>query len=491
MGFVAPRANLAVSGVLLTLLVTHRSSGAVAITLALTANRIVGWLAYPLLGRLSDRTRFASGRRVPYLSAGLALMGVCTWAYTMVGGYWPLVGLILVVKTASVIFQLNNIAAIPETFGKSRTLKAVLAITILGIGVSFVIKVTAISTWKTNVPSTYNLPFRLAALIMVIAAVMVVLLVREAPAVQELVEADRAEAPRPFREEWARIRAVPNAKVLLWGIFLFWSGISATSYLAIVYFQQVQHAGAGIQTLAGWITGVPSILFGLPVGLLISRVFSRKAVAVATPIIGSGFLVVQYFSTHFWQSVVLAIVGSPLFCAFVFSTLTMLLQLLPTEGGMGEILGKLVAPFSVTALLFSFLAAWAVDLTHNYRVIWLFPAAVYLVNGLVMTGLKVPEWSRRVPPAGELLERIGDSILDQTFRRDNSLLGGVITAEDADATSWFVTARTILGDPYAPPGPPIDEDDVEDPVWAMPGPALPGDSGESGAVEGSEPGEGG
>ncbi len=66
LGLVGPRANLAVSGVLLTLLVSARVSSALAITFALTANRLIGWLAYPLLGRASDRTksaRRAGGRR--------------------------------------------------------------------------------------------------------------------------------------------------------------------------------------------------------------------------------------------------------------------------------------------------------------------------------------------------------------------------------------------------------------------------------------------
>ena len=61
LGLVGPRANLAVSGVLLTLLVSSRVSSAVAITFALTANRLVGWVAYPLLGRASDRTRSRGG----------------------------------------------------------------------------------------------------------------------------------------------------------------------------------------------------------------------------------------------------------------------------------------------------------------------------------------------------------------------------------------------------------------------------------------------
>ena len=60
-GLVGPRANLAVSGVLITLFVQQRASGALAVTFALTADRLVSWLTYPVAGRLSDRTRSRVG----------------------------------------------------------------------------------------------------------------------------------------------------------------------------------------------------------------------------------------------------------------------------------------------------------------------------------------------------------------------------------------------------------------------------------------------
>ena len=179
LGLVGPRANLAVSGVLLTLLVSARVSSALAITFALTANRLIGWLAYPLLGRASDRTRTAAGRRAPYMAAGLLIMGVCTWSYTLVSGFWPLVLLIVLVKTASVVFGLANVAVIPETFGKSRSVKAAALIGLLGVLVSLVIKGTVIATWKANDPATWNLAFRMAGGFMVAVAFIVLLLVRE------------------------------------------------------------------------------------------------------------------------------------------------------------------------------------------------------------------------------------------------------------------------------------------------------------------------
>jgi Na+/melibiose symporter-like transporter len=448
LGLVGPRANLAVSGVLLTLLVSARVSSAVAITFALTANRLVGWIAYPVLGRASDRTRSAAGRRAPYMAAGLFLMGVCTWAYTLVSGFWFLVLLIVVVKTASVVFGLTNVAVIPETFGKSRTIKATIVIGVLGALVSLVIKGTVIATWKANDPATWNLPFREAGTLMMIVALVVLVLVREAPAARAAADAARREKARPWRLEVAEIMSGPNARVLVGGILVFWSGLSATGYLAIVYFEKVQHAGANIQTIASYVSGVPVVMVGLGLGYLLSRQLTRKQVAIVTPVAGTVVSLVQFTTTHIWQTVVLAFVGAPLFTAFVISLAPMLLQLLPRSGGMGELLGKLVAPFSLFAVAFSFLAAWVVDVTGDYRVIWLFPAAAGVVQAVVMCWLRVPRGHERAELDG-LFERMSESIMTQVTGRDRPLLGGVVTAEDADAASLFDMARNILGNPYA------------------------------------------
>jgi Na+/melibiose symporter-like transporter len=476
LGLVGPRANLAVSGVLLTLLVSSRVSSAVAITFALTANRLIGWIAYPVIGRASDRTRSAAGRRAPFMAAGLLLMGACTWAYTLVSGYWILVALIVVVKTASVVFGLTNVAVIPETFGKSRTIKATVVIGVLGAFVSLIIKGTVIATWKAHDPSTWNLPFREAGALMMIVAVVVLVLVREAPAARAAADAARKVPARPWRLEVADIMSGPNARVLVGGILVFWAGLSATGYLAIVYFQKVQHAGANVQTIAGYVSGVPVVMFGLGAGYLLSRHLTRKQVAILTPVAGTVVSLVQFTTTHIWQTVVLAFVGAPLFTAFVISLAPMLLQLLPRSGGMGELLGKLVAPFSLFAVAFSFLAAWVVDVTGNYRVIWLFPAVAGLVQAAVMLRLRVPEGHERAELTG-LFDRMSESIMTQVTGRDRSLLGGVVTADDADAASLFDLARNVLGNPYEDDPGGGDGRPGDAPTASDEGPALPSPGG--------------
>jgi hypothetical protein len=187
---------------------------------------------------------------------------------------------------------------------------------------------------------------------------------------------------------------------------------------------------------------------------------------------------VQFTTTHIWQTVVLAFVGAPLFSAFVISLAPMLLQLLPRSGGMGELLGKLVAPFSLFAVAFSFLAAWAVDVTGDYRVIWLFPAAAGLVQGAVMLRLWVPPGHERARLTG-LFERMSESIMTQVTGRDRPLMGGVVTTEDADSASLFDMARNVLGNPYEDP--PSESDEAADDSGELPAPYdhTPSDLGPS------------
>jgi hypothetical protein len=63
---------------------------------------------------------------------------------------------------------------------------------------------------------------------------------------------------------------------------------------------------------------------------------------------------------------------------------------------------------------------------------------------------------------GDLVQRMGDSIMEQVTGRDRSLLGGVVTAADADSASIFDMARHILGNPYEEPGAGGADDSVED-----------------------------
>ena len=469
-GLVGPRANLAVSGVLITLFVQQRASGALAVTFALTADRLVSWLTYPVAGRLSDRTQSRVGRRTPYMAASLILMGVSTWMFTVVKGYWLLVLMILIAGQASAIFTLTNVAVVPEVFGRSRWIKALLMTTVLGTVASLAIKGTALASWKQNDPATWNLPFRVAAVIMVGVGLAVLVLVREAPSASYGAEADRKERARPARDELRDIMARPNARVLVGGSLLFWSGVGSTAYVAILFFQRVLHAGASAQIVAGYAAGLPVFFIGIILGIPLSRRLSPMQLAVGAPLVGACLAGVQYFDTHLWQAVVLSYIGAPFVGAYIIVMAPLLLQLLPRAGGLGERLGVLLAPFNLCSVILAYVAAVVIDATGNYRLIWLFPAATGLAHATVNCWLKYPARRSTSP---DMVKKLWEwSVVQAESMAETGIvtgllaapLLGVVTQEDADSAVVIDMAQNILGNPY--------EDDEPDEVPEALGPGA-------------------
>ncbi len=468
-GLVGPRANLAVSGVLITLFVQQRASGALAVTFALTANRLLSWITYPVAGRLSDRTQTRVGRRTPYMAFSLIIMGAATWMFTVVSGYWALVVFIVIARQAAAVFTLTNVAVVPEVFGRSRWLKALLLTTVLGTVASFAIKGTVIATWKQSDPATWNLPFQLAAVIMALTGMAVLVLVREAPSAAVGAEADRTRRARPARDELRDILSGPNAKVLVTGSLLFWAGTASTAYVAILFFQRVLHAGASAQTVAGLATGLPVFFIGIALGVPLSRFLTPMQLAVGAPLLGAVLAGVQYFDTHLWQAVVLSYIGAPFVGAYLIVMAPLLLQLLPRAGGLGERLGVLLSPFNLVGVLLAYVAAVTVDSTHNYRLIWLFPAVTGLAHAAVNTRLKYPA-KRSTSP--DMIKRLWEwAVVQAESMAETGIvtgllaapLLGVVTEEDADSAVVVDMARNILGNPYEddedpPPSEPADGD---------------------------------
>ena len=388
------------------------------------------------------------------MAGSLIVLGVTTWLFTVVPGYWPLVAMILVAGQAASVFTLTNVAVVPEVFGRSRWIKALLLTTVLGTVASLAIKGTVIASWNQSKPSTWDLPFQVAGAIMVAVGIAVLLLVREAPTATYGAAADRRERARPTWDELRDILAGPNAKVLVTGSLLFWSGVGSTAYVAILFFQRVLHAGASAQTIAGLATGLPVFILGIALGVPLSRWLSPMQLAVGAPLVGAVLAGVQYFDTHIWQAVVLSYIGAPFIGAYIIVMAPLLLRLLPRAGGLGQRLGVLLAPFNLCSVILAYVAAVVIDATGNYRLIWLFPAATGLAHATVNCWLRYPEKKASSP---DMVRRLWEwSIVQAESMAETGIvtgllaapLLGVVTKEDADSAVVIDMARDILGNPY-------------------------------------------
>lgn len=424
-----------VMGSYLTLVVATRASSAVAITFALTAHKYLSFVVYPVAGRLSDRTLARLGRRVPYMVGGLLVAGVAVWMFTVVEGYWPLVVAIVVARQATIVQRVARLAVTPDVFGRSRWVRAILSIGVVTIVPGLVILAVIRFTWKQDDPSTWDLTYRLAAIGLILAAVAIAWLVREAPASH--LAAERA-ARTSWREELRRLLVQPNAKVFLVTGALLGGAGAATSRLFPVWANQVLGAGAPELVDISILTGVLGFFAALP-GLWLAGKAHPRTLAVAAAVFGAAATGGHVFVTDLWMFAVAATIATPLAVAAVVAGLPLLLRIVPPGESLGESIGMFAGPLALVTSLAAYASAGLVDVLDDYRVIWIVAAGFTLAAAFALARLQVPDG----------LERTDVRALFRSLRRSGGKSGGGLfggRVEDADVLADPVEDVPRVGD---------------------------------------------
>ena len=409
-----------VMGTYLTLLVATRASSALAITFALTAHKYLSFLVFPVAGRLSDRNLARLGRRVPYLVGGLLVTAVAVWSFTVVDGYWPLVVAVVVAREAAVVQRIARFAITPDVFGRSRWIRAVASIAVVTVIPGAAVLAFIRFTWKQDDPSTWNLTYRLAAIGLVLAAICVAALVREAPASH--VAAERA-ARASWRDELRRVLALPNAKVLVVAGALLAAAGASTGRLFPVWANRVLGAGAPDLVDISILTSGLGLLAALP-GLWLAGRAHPRTLAVAAALVGAVATTAHVLVTELWMFAVAATIAVPLTVAAVAAGIPLLLRLVPPGESLGESVGMVAGPLALVTSVAAYASALLVDAFDDYRLIWLVAGGFTFAAAVALARLEVPAGEERT----NLRALIGE--LRRTERRGGGLFGG--TVEDAD-----------------------------------------------------------
>jgi Na+/melibiose symporter-like transporter len=364
--------------------------------------------------------------------AGLVLTSVAVWGFSVVDGYWPLVAMVVLAREASVVHRVASFGATPDIFGRSRWVIALVALTVTTLVPGALTLAFIRATWDQDDPSTWDPTFRLAAVGLAIAAVVVALLVREAPASRA---AAAAAARRTWREELRMLLAMPNLPVLLAGGFLLAAAAASTARLLPVWANEVMGAG-GKEMVDASVASSIGFVLTLPLGLWLAARFHPRRLAVAACLFGAAVTFGHVWVTTLWVFIAAAIVVMPLTVAAVVAGVPLLLRIVPRAENVGESYGMLAGPVGIGTSVAAYASAATVDVLGDYRVIWAFSAAFLVGAAVAFSRLAVPPELARTD-VNALLRQARDAGRGGAGR----LFGG--TVEERDVLGE--TSATVTG----------------------------------------------
>ncbi|MEX2394821.1 MAG: MFS transporter, partial [Actinomycetota bacterium] len=344
--------------------------------------------------------------------------------------FWMLVGLLVLTRLALVVYTIPAAAVTPEAFGNSRWLRAGAAVSLGGFLVGLSIRITVIATWDQSNVATWKAAYYLAAAYIIGSGFAIILLVREAPGATRLAKEHRSH------DIWETVRSTfdkPNARILIASLLLLNACGGAFTRLYPIYAKDVLGAGADTQAGAGLIV-IPVFAAVGAGGWWLAGKASRKALGVLAGVVGAFVGFAHLFISELWQSLALTAFLLPFLVAAIIALVPCYLAILPTQGGLGERLGIVVAPILLAGMIAALSTGLLYDVVfHDYRAVWIPTGLLGLASGLVLLGLKFPPHARRADPkrGGAILMKI----LWGRDSEDRKLFRGDLAGHEVDGTA--------------------------------------------------------
>jgi predicted MFS family arabinose efflux permease len=275
-------------------------------------------------------------------------------------------------------------------FGRSRWAKAVGAIAAVGFLPGLLTLGLIRATWDQDDPSTWRLTFLVAAAGLVIGALAVAALVREAPATEQ---AAAIAAQGSWRDELDRVRAVPNGVFVLSSVLLLAVAFAGVSKLMPVWARDELHVGGGEFAQLSLVLGVV-IACVVPLGLFLGSRAHPRTISVAAAAVGAVGTAGIVFVDDPTLFVVITAITLPLTVAAFASLAPQFIPLFPKGDRLGQAFGMLVGPFGLFTSGAALLISALVDAVDSTDTTWVVCSALLAVLAVTLTRLDIPAGTR-------------------------------------------------------------------------------------------------
>jgi MFS family permease len=349
-----------------------------------TVAAVLGIIAQPLWGALSDRTRTRFGRRVPWVLGGIVGLAACMVALAFSSSF-----LAILVFAASLQIFYSMVAAplfalVPDRtpVTKRGTFSALGG---LGIYLGSAAGLFAASPFAGSIPTGYLV---LAALILVVATPLALLVRRDS---KELPRPERVGVALTLASFWVSPRKHPDffwafvsRLVLMSG---FWGVTSFLLYQLQDYVGLDQAAAAAAFPLLSLALVVGILIAIVPAGRITDRLGRRKPlVLVASIMIGVAMVFPLVSATVGGLAIALVISGLAL-GAYLSVDQALMTLVLPTTTSSGKDLGVLNIAQSGGQVLAPAVASVVIGLA-GYPGLYVFAGIMAILGGLAILPIK-------------------------------------------------------------------------------------------------------
>ena len=332
---------------------------------------LVGAVAQPVVGRLSDRIRTPLCRRRPFFLIGVPLMSLSLLILAFKPDLWLMLTIMTIGSFFLAVAQDPYIALLADVFPEKHRGKVggFLGLT-AALGV-IIFAMIALFLWEHN----QFVVFGLVIALLMLTYGYTFFTVKEPPTPVHVEKRERFKLAPYIRS----LRAYPEAMKYTFSLALFWLGSGGATPFVTLFGTQALGANESQVFLLPLAFVICSAIFSVPAGLLADRIGKKRVMMIGLAIYGVGALVGSQAADLWQATIALAVIG--IGNAGTAPLNPLLIELIPRSRtaelvGVGSAVWSFMQPVgSLLAGAIVWLAAFIVGGHDAYRWAFIFAGA--------------------------------------------------------------------------------------------------------------------
>lgn len=377
----------------------------------MTIDNVFGVIFQPYFGRLSDRLRTRLGRRMPFIIIGAPLAALIFTFIPFTGALWSLMAVVILFNLVMSAWRSPVVALMPDLTPPSQRSQGNGIINLWGgIGSVLAFFVGGMLFNAGGMP----LPFLFSALVMVLAAVVLVLTVKEGKLLAQMGVFDgEQEGARPAMASRAEVVShldkgeKRSLIMILLAIFFWFCGYNAIeTFFTLFATNTFPDLSAGDASMLLTSFSLAFLVMAVPAGYIAGRIGRRRSILIGL-VVDILCFIGMFLVRDMTLFIALMVVGGIFWAMVNINSLPMVVEMAGLNT-IGAFTGYYYAFSQSAAILSPILFGWIRDLTQNYSAVFPYGAIFFVLALVCVLMVKHGEAAPAPKGVGEILADMDD-----------------------------------------------------------------------------------